>query len=104
MKGFPRTQHRYIICDVVPSTRDSYYYEVQELTKTGDPHGRRYPTWISPSNRISIEYCTESLGERGAYLAESSRARAKRLLEDVLEKGDLSQNRVKRTVVKKRRV
>jgi hypothetical protein len=90
MKGYPPAPRRYIISDVIWGKRDSYYYEVQELTKAGDPHGRRYPTWMSPSNRISIEYCNEPLGKAGEQLAASSRTRAKYLLENVLAKGDLS--------------
>lgn len=91
IKGFAPSPHRYIVQDVVWKKGDGYYYEVQELTKSGAPHRGRYPTWLSPSNRVSIEYCDQPLGKEGTWLADRSRSAAKQLLKEVLETGDISQ-------------
>ena len=90
MRGSDPSPRRYIVLDVVWSKGDSYYYEVQELTRSGAPHKGRHPTWISPSNRISIEYCKDSLSREAQSLADGRREDAKALLEAVLEEGDLS--------------
>jgi hypothetical protein len=88
--GFDPRPCRYLVLDVLWSKGDQYHYEVQELTKAGTVHRGRYPTWLSPSNSVSIEYSDQSLATDAKGLADYRRRASKDLLEAVLEKGDLS--------------
>ena len=98
LKGFPPSPRRYIVLDVIWAKGDRYYYEAQELTKTGAPHRGRYPTWLSPSNRISIEYCEEPLSVEATTLANARVATSKWLLDSVLQKGEPALRKEKSTV------
>ena len=69
---------------------DQYHYEVQELTKSGKVHGRRYSHGLWPSDRVSIDYCDQPLAQEAKWLADGWRRSSKDLLDAVLEKGDLS--------------
>ena len=90
LPGFDPRPCRYLVLDVLWSKGDQYHYEVQELTKAGTVHRGRYPTWLSPSNRVSIEYSDQLLATDAKSLADYRRRASKDLLEAVLEKGDLS--------------
>jgi hypothetical protein len=90
MSGFDPRPCRCIILDVVWNKGDQYHYEVQELTKAGAVHRGRYPHWLSPSNRVSIEYSDQPLAPQAKCLANDRRRARKDLLEAILEKGDLS--------------
>jgi len=90
IRGFPPDPRRYLVLDVEWRKRDECAYVVHELTKSGALHKGRYSTWLSPSNRVSIEYCDEPLPDETRWRAESARRASAALLEAVLEKGELS--------------
>jgi hypothetical protein len=90
LRGFPPDPRRYLVLDVEWRKRDEYTYVVHELTKSGALHKGRYSTWLSPSNRVSIEYCDEPLPDETRWRGESARRAAVALLEAVLENGELS--------------
>jgi len=71
LKGFDPSPRRYIVTDVVWHKGDS-----------------------------SMEYCNLPLDREATVLANSCRASAKRLLEDVLEKGDLARFQPRSTVTR----
>ena len=76
VKGFDPDPRRYLVLDLEWEKGDNYTYVVHELTKHGRLHGRRYPTWVCPSNRISIEPCTEPLDRETVWDVESARENA----------------------------
>ena len=88
--GFDPRPTRYLVLDVLWSKGDQYHYEVQELTKSGKVHGRRYSHGLWPSDRVSIDYCDQPLAQEAKWLADGWRRSSKDLLDAVLEKGDLS--------------
>jgi hypothetical protein len=88
--GFDPRPVRYLVLDVLWRKGDHYCYQVQELTKVGAAHRGRYPHWLSPSDRVSIEYSDQPLAQEAKGLADYRRRASKELLEAVLEKGDLS--------------
>jgi hypothetical protein len=90
LPGFDPSPRRYIVLDALWSKGDQYHYEVQELTKSGKVHGRRYSHGLWPSDRVSIEYCDQQLAPDAQALADGRRRGSKDLIVAVLEEGDLS--------------
>ena len=90
VRGFEPDPRRYLILDVEWSKGDGYSYVVDQLTKAGAVHKRRYPHWVWPNTRVSIELSDLPLAEDTKWIAEGKKAAWKRHLEDALEKGDLS--------------
>ena len=88
--GFPPDPRRYLVLDVRWAKRDSYWYEVHELTKAGMLHKGRYPHMLCPSSRVSIERCDEPLPEETRRQAEWARRASVAFLETTLKKGDLA--------------
>lgn len=89
MKGYEPTPRRYLVMDVLWRKGDTYTYVVHEITKVGALHRGRYETWMSPSNRILIEACTEPLDQQTASTAASVRRNAQACRTEAIEQGRL---------------
>ena len=99
MKGYEPAPRNYLVMDVLWRKGDSYTYVVHEVTKGGALHRGRHETWVSPSNRISIETCAEPLDQQTASTATSAGRNAEASRAEALEHGrlDLFEDQLKRS-------